>query len=57
MGLDDEESLPTRKAWKSSNGSTLLTVTSLLDPGRYKVSSEEKDDGTVVLRFKPVWED
>lgn len=52
--LDDFNSDVKRKVWENSNSTNLLTVNTLLKTGRYAINKTEKDDGVIVLEFKPI---
>lgn len=47
-GKDDKD-VYRRKIWETTNGSHLMTVTNILDVGRYDIDYEKKDNGTIKL--------
>lgn len=52
MGLDEYENTVTRTVWESSDRTRLLTVTSLLKPGKYEVDKTVNEEGNIVLEFE-----
>ena len=48
MSLDDLDSTVDRSVWETKTGSKILTVSGLLDTGRYEIT-KEKDGNRVIL--------
>lgn len=53
MDLENFNTDVTRKAWKSDNGSIMIAVTGLLQPGEYIISKNIDDNGNITLECKP----
>lgn len=53
MGIDEYSDPVDRSVWENKNGSRVTTVSGLLEEGKYEVSKKVKEDGTVVLEYKP----
>lgn len=48
MTLDDLNSEVSRSVWETKTGSKIMTVSGLLDTGKYKIT-KEKDGDRVIL--------
>lgn len=54
-GLEDKLSVLTeRSVWENHAGSCVMTVTGLLDEGRYRIEKEREEDGAITLICTPV---
>lgn len=52
MGLEEFKGTVERKVWESSDGTILLAVSGMLDPGKYEVEKGEDIEGREALVFK-----
>lgn len=50
MGIDEFNNI-VRKVWKSSDGTRLLAVTGIVEPGEYDIEKTENDDESITLEM------